>query len=213
MLKTTDVSVKIAGRNVVDEVSLECKPAQMIALTGPSGCGKTTLLNCLGLLIPPTSGLIEIDGEHAEKWSARKRRLFWQDKAAFIYQDYGLIDEESVDFNVRFRRAPLLRKHPKPEERLTDILTTVGLADRSRSRAAVLSGGEKQRVGIARAMYKKASYIFADEPTASLDADNRRKVTDLLLASAREGACVIIATHDEELAALADRRYRLDTAD
>ncbi|RTE48951.1 ATP-binding cassette domain-containing protein [Actinobaculum sp. 352] len=209
MIRTTDLSMSIAGRRVFEPLSLECPAGSVTALTGASGSGKTTLLNCLGLLLRPTKGRISIDDEDASAWSPRRRRRFWQEKAAFIYQDYGLIDDETVDFNIRFTRPRPLRRRPRPDQRLTEVLTTVGLADRADDHAAVLSGGEKQRVGIARAIYKGASYIFADEPTASLDEGNRQRVAELLLDSAANGACVVLATHDEELAAHADIRYRL----
>lgn len=118
-----------------------------------------------------------------------------------------MIDEETLAYNVTLRSrggGGIVRRRPVSGARLESVLDGVGLAGRERDRASVLLGGEKQRAGVARAIYKKAAYIFADEPTASLDADNRRVVTELLTRSAAAGACVVIATHDEALASIAD---------
>ena len=181
----------------------------MIALVGPSGCGKTTLLNCLGLLQRLSAGTVSVDGH--DMASDRARRRFWRREAAFIYQDYGLIEEETLAYNVTLRAPGLLRR-PRPDARLDGILETVGLAGRQAETASVLSGGEKQRAGVARALYKEASYVFADEPTASLDPDNRRIVTGLLERAAKAGACVVIATHDDALASRADVVHSLASA-
>jgi len=110
---------------------------------------------------------------------------------------------------VTLRASGIFRPKARTNSRLTDILQTVGLAGRESDPVSVLSGGEKQRVGVARALYKEASYIFADEPTASLDAGNRSNVTRLLTDAAAAGVCVVIATHDDELAAAADTVYQL----
>lgn len=109
------------------------------------------------------------------------------------YQDYGIIDDESVSFNVS------LRKIGSNQRQVNEVLKTVGLSGREKDRAMVLSGGEKQRLGIARAIYKNASVIFADEPTASLDEANRNLVISLLRDCAKRGVAIILATHDERL--------------
>ena len=171
-IEASDLGVTIAGRRILDGVTLTCRPGQVIALVGPSGCGKTTLLNCLGLLQRPSAGAVSVNGHDTA--SDRARRRFWRREAAFVYQDYGLIEEETLAYNVTLRAPGFLRCRPRPDARLDGILETVGLAGRQAETASVLSGGEKQRAGVARALYKEASYVFADEPTASLDPDNRR---------------------------------------
>lgn len=198
-----NVKYSISGREILHGVSAVCEPGSLIVLSGPSGCGKTTFLGILGLLTLPTSGTVNVG--HEKKWNARRRRLFWRDEAAFIWQDYGIIGEETVAYNVT------LRHHLSSEQkdRLEELLKTVGLGERSSQKAAVLSGGEQQRVGIARALWKKAHYIFADEPTASLDAVNRKSVYQLLRSATDKGACVIAATHDADLIALADQNVDL----
>ena len=211
-IEVTDLAVTIGSHTILDGVTLTCRPGEVLALVGASGSGKTTLLNCLGLLQRPTRGTIRVDEVDATGWGERPRQRFWRDKAAFIYQDYGLIDEDSLAYNVTLTQPGPFRRRPRISPRVEDTLATVGLAGRALDRVSVLSGGEKQRAGVARALYKKASYIFADEPTASLDADNRHTVTRLLAKAAADGACVVIATHDEELAAHADTAITLGTA-
>lgn len=199
------------GRHpLFEHVTLECKPGRTYALTGSSGCGKTTLLNILGMLLRPTAGSVSVDGRDATGWGDGRRRAFWRDQAAFVYQDYGIIPGESVLYNItlsRRGRGSGVRRLP---QRLREIIGDVGLHDLVGERVDVLSGGEKQRVGIARALWKNARYIFADEPTASLDADNRRLVTDLLFAGAARGACVVIATHDDVLSGGCDEVFDVE---
>lgn len=211
-IETDNLTVTIAGRVIVDGITLTCEPGEVLALVGVSGSGKTTLLNCLGLLQRPTTGLIAVEGKQTARWSDRARQRFWREKAAFIYQDYGLIEDETLAYNVTLRSPGILRRRPRPEPRVESTLASVGLAGRSADPVSVLSGGEKQRAGVARAIYKGARYIFADEPTASLDAENRHLVTGLLLQAAADGACVVIATHDEDLAGEASRVYAIEGA-
>jgi len=165
----------------------------MIALTGASGCGKTTLLNCLGLIQPIESGTILIDQKNATKWNDKEKTNFWHKYATFIYQDYGIIEDESVAYNITLDKSKIRKSE------VETILKKVGLSGRANEQAVVLSGGEKQRIGIARAILKNASIIYADEPTASLDSENRQIVIKLLKECALNGAIVILATHDDRL--------------
>lgn len=193
------ISVEICGKKIFSDVSFSMKSGQMIALTGASGCGKTTLLNCIGLIQPISKGSILINGSKADKWNDTKTTRFWNDNATFIYQDYGIIEDESVAYNITLNKSKMRIGEVK------DILRKVGLLGREKDMAMVLSGGEKQRIGIARALYKRAQIIYADEPTASLDASNRKAVIELLRQCTKQGAIVILATHDERLAAECDK--------
>lgn len=203
------ITVSAGGREILPPTSLSLAPGTSLALVGPSGSGKTTLLNALGMLVRVDSGRIELDGVAATAWKDARRRRFWHDQAAFIFQDYGLIDEESAAFNVVLSNPPLRPRSALRNRAALDALAAVGLAGREGERVSALSGGEKQRVGLARAIYKRARYIFADEPTASLDEANRERVTGLLLGERERGAAVLIATHDLELAKLCDHRHVL----
>ena len=204
-----NIHLTIDGRDILNKVSVDVPSGTSAAITGPSGSGKTTLLNCLGLLLPVTQGQILIDGVDVTKLSVARKRQFWRDNVAFIFQDYGLVPDESVGFNICMESAPILRRRKGWVTRVEEALAKVGLVGRSADQVAKLSGGERQRVSIARAIFKQARIIFADEPTASLDAVNRQNVHDLLLGEQERGATVVISTHDDHLAAACDEVVRL----
>lgn len=196
-----EVGVTIDGRAVLVGESLVCQPGVITGLVGPTGCGKTTLLNCLGLLRRPDVGHVELDGVDTSGWGSRQIQRFWRESAAFVLQEYGIIDDETVAYNVTLASHLLTNRVAGDLARLADVLGRVGLADRAAELASHLSGGEKRRLAIARAMYKEARVLFVDEPTASLDAANRRTVIELLAERAESGCTVIVATHDEEMMA------------
>ena len=204
-----DVTVVIDGRPVVDPAHLTCRAGAVTALVGPSGSGKTTLLNCLGLLRVPTRGHVLVDGTDTSGWRSAQRRQFWRHHAAFVLQDAGVMDEESVGFNVTMRSTILGNRTRGDRPRLLGALHATGLEGRDPEPAAHLSGGEKQRLAVARAIYKDAQVIYVDEPTASLDDANRHAVIDLFTALARSGCTVVVATHDAAVIAAADARYEL----
>jgi putative ABC transport system ATP-binding protein len=203
------VSVVIDGREIVRQASLVCEPGTMTALVGPSGCGKTTLLHCLGLLQQPTSGKVLVDGVDTSDWKAGQRRRFWKDSGAFVLQDYGVMEEESVAFNVVMKASIFGSRVLGDQTALAEALELTGLSGRNNELAAHLSGGEKQRLSIARAIYKNAKAVFVDEPTASLDEANRTRVIDLFRNLATRGCTVIVATHDDEMMAACDTRHSL----
>jgi putative ABC transport system ATP-binding protein len=208
-----NVNVKIDGQQVLHDESVCAKPGRTLALVGPSGSGKTTLLNVLSLLRRVDGGTVLVGGQDATAWDDRRRRRFWQEHAAFVFQDYGLIDEESVAYNVALSKLPLFAQRASRIAGVRDALERVGLDGRSAHKVSTLSGGEKQRVGLARAMFRSADVIFADEPTASLDRSNRSLVTNFLLEEAARGVAVIVATHDEVLMAACDQRLNLEGTD
>lgn len=209
-IQAHNVYIKLDGATVVDNATLTCTPGTMTALVGPSGSGKTTLLHCLGLMLAPTSGRVVIEGVEASNWSDRRRRRFWVDHAAFVLQDYGIIDDESVAFNITMSASLFRRRVHDRDGRIAEVLDHVGLSGRAGELAAHLSGGERQRLAIARAIHKQAQVIYVDEPTASLDDANRKLVITHLQERAREGSTVIIATHDHDVIAACDGRHELD---
>jgi putative ABC transport system ATP-binding protein len=203
------VSLSIGGRPVLRDETLCAARGRTLALVGPSGCGKTTLLNVLGLLHRPSNGRVLANGKDTTGWKDGQRRLFWQQHAAFVFQDYGLIDDESIAYNVALSRLSLFRSLRKHKASVEEALDKVGLGGRSGEKVSLLSGGEKQRVGLARAIFRRADVILADEPTASLDHSNRELVTRFLKSEAARGATVIIATHDEHLIRVCDEIHRV----
>lgn len=199
LIEAQDISVAIGGRLVLDGESVRCKPGIMTALVGASGSGKTTLLHCLGLLLPVDKGSILIDGKDVTRYGTTARRRFWRDHAAFVLQDYGIMDEESVAFNVTMQASVIGRRVSGNKEQLIQSLEQTGLKGRENEMAGHLSGGEKQRLALSRAIYKDADFLFVDEPTASLDATNRRMVIELLKNFAVRGRTVIVSSHDSEM--------------
>ncbi|MGG5176015.1 ABC transporter ATP-binding protein [Pseudarthrobacter sp. J1763] len=208
-LRADSVSVVIDGKPVLSSVSVEAKPGRMLVLAGKSGSGKTTLLNVLGLLGRVDTGSVVVAGQDATKWKDSQRRRFWRDHVAFVFQDYGLIEEASVEYNVTVGRRGLFGLRQSDRERVEQVLNHVLLSGRGKEQTARLSGGEKQRVGLARAMFRGADIVLADEPTASLDRKNRELVINFLIEEARRGATVVVATHDEGLMAAGDDLIRL----
>lgn len=197
-LQVTQLTVNIDKQPLLQGVNFQAQAGQLVGLVGPSGCGKTTLLNVLGLLLPAASGQIRYGGDDAAKWTSRKISKFWHDQASFVIQDAGIDEDESVLYNVTLRN--MLFSRQKPDQSALSALQKVGLCERARDSARVLSGGEQRRLAIARAIYRQSTVIFADEPTASLDEDNRLLVQSLLITEAQRGALVIASTHDLELA-------------
>lgn len=209
LIEAKGISVAIGGRTVLNDENVRCSPGKMTALVGPSGCGKTTLLHCLGLLLPINEGQILMDGKDVTNYSTKARRKFWRDHAAFVLQDYGIMDEESVAFNVTMKSSILGRRMKGNQERLSHVLEQTGLQGREDELAGHLSGGEKQRLALARAIYKDATVLFVDEPTASLDAHNRGKVIDLFADFAARGSTVIVSTHDSEMISACDAKHEV----
>ncbi|MEV7548257.1 ATP-binding cassette domain-containing protein [Amycolatopsis sp. NPDC089917] len=211
-IDAVNVGVRIDGRQIVADESLSCAPGTMTALVGPSGCGKTTLLHCLGLLHHPDSGQVFVDGTSTGSWKAKHIRRFWARSAAFVIQDYGIVDDESVAYNVAMSAGVFSNRVQADQRRLSAALDRTGLAGRGDDRASHLSGGEKQRLAIARAIYKDAAVIFVDEPTASLDSVNRSLVVELFLDRAEAGCTVIVATHDDEMMRACGTLHAVNTA-
>ena len=189
-------------------LSLSFEPGKLYALVGRSGSGKTTLLSLMAGLDLPTGGEIDFEGKPL---SGLDRDLYRRDDVAVIYQSYNLLPLLTVEENVAF---PLeLKKLPREEIRKTaqEQLRLVGLDEGYFKRLpAMLSGGEQQRVAVARALAAQARVILADEPTGNLDTDNASKVIELLRTLAHEqGVCVIVVTHDLSIADRADAVFRL----
>jgi putative ABC transport system ATP-binding protein len=194
--------------SILEEISLCVMPGEKVAIIGPSGSGKSTLLSLLGLLDTPTQGEICIDGEDISTLTENEMAKFRNENIGFIFQSFELISPFTVSENIL---APLEIGNKKTsKESLTDILTEVKMLERADALPHTLSGGEKQRVSIARALIHKPKLILADEPTGSLDRDTGERVLKLLLKSVQDyGATLIIITHDESIAARMDRIFEI----
>jgi putative ABC transport system ATP-binding protein len=192
-------------------VSLEVSAGETLYLTGPSGSGKTTLLSILGCILTPDEGSVQVLGEEVARMSARQRAAFRQRHLGFVFQSFNLFPLLSALDNIRLvlsmQDVGLRAATAQAEE----LFEQVGLADRGRVRAALLSGGECQRVAIARSLASRPALLFVDEPTASLDADNGRAAMTLLTHLVRErDVTLVVVTHDERIFPFADRIVRLE---
>jgi putative ABC transport system ATP-binding protein len=184
------------------------RAGELIMLTGESGSGKSTLLNLFGCLDTPTSGRIELFDLDAAAQTDRQRTRLRKEKIGFIFQDFHLIPVLSAVENVAY--ALELRGLPGGRRRAAETLVRVGLADRLNAQVNTLSGGQMQRVAVARALVGGPSLVLADEPTANLDTHNKDQVMRLLTTLCREeGAAVLLVTHDLNLSRWVDRVVHL----
>jgi putative ABC transport system ATP-binding protein len=188
-------------------VDLAIFPGEIVALVGPSGSGKSTLLNCAGMLTTPTTGNVQILGRDVHSASLRQRRRLWAHTIGYLFQDFALIEGSTIRANVEvvFGLALTPAARRARGERIGGALEDVGLGGREREPVYRLSGGEKQRVSIARLLAKRPAVILADEPTGSLDDANAERVLGHLRALASTGAGVLIATHSHLVVKHADR--------
>lgn len=194
--------------DVLHAVSLSAAVGESLALVGPSGSGKSTLLHLLGTLEKPTAGQIAIGGQDPNTLSEPELARFRNEQIGFIFQSHHLLPQYSALDNT------LVPSLAFPQEsragRARDLLTAVGLAQRLEHRPAELSGGECQRVAVARALINRPGLLLCDEPTGSLDRQTATTVADLLFTLHRsEDTVLVIATHDPELAERCDRRFAL----
>ena len=195
---------------VLRGVDLTLAPGEIVALVGPSGSGKSTLLQAVGLLEGGFSGSIRIAGEEASQLDDNNRTRLRREAIGFVYQFHHLLPDFTAEENVVLPQ--LIRgQEPKPTlERAQGLLDALGLAERRDHRPAQLSGGEQQRVAVARALANRPALVLADEPTGNLDEATADRVLDQFLRLVRgEGAAALVATHNERLAERMDRVLRL----
>ncbi|MBV8193607.1 MAG: ABC transporter ATP-binding protein [Alphaproteobacteria bacterium] len=198
------------ARLILDHVSLAVAPGTVVGIAGPSGAGKTTLLHVIAGLLRPDGGSVHWDGGELGALSEAARDRWRRDNVGLVFQDFQLLPELSVIENILL---PIRFDHwgtPRAKRDGAALLAArVGLDQRT-ARAGSLSRGEQQRLAIARALMRRPRLILADEPTASLDAENGARIGDLLIECARENeASLLLVSHDEALLARAAQRYRL----
>jgi putative ABC transport system ATP-binding protein len=189
--------------HALDNLSLEIGSGEFIAIIGPSGCGKSTLLNILGLLDTPDGGEYTIDGKRVDDLSNEQRARFRNEVFGFVFQSFNLLPRTSAYDNVLL---PLkYRKGDSRDQKVREVLASVGLSDRLKSRPNQLSGGQQQRVAIARALVNEPKIILADEPTGNLDTKTGLEIMDLFKEIHRTGTTVVMVTHNNELLHYATR--------
>ena len=197
--------------DVIKDVSLSIGKGEIVALVGQSGAGKSTLLHCLGLLDQPTSGEIIIKDVDVSNRSDKERTLIRRKIMGFVYQFHYLQPEFTALENVSIPLMIAGSAKKQAEDHAKDLLVSMGLEDRMSHRPARLSGGEQQRVSIARALANSPKILLADEPTGNLDEDTSARIFDLLMKAVKDrGVSALIATHNQRLAAQMDRVLTLE---
>ena len=190
-------------------VNIEVEDGEFIAIMGPSGFGKSTLLNILGLLDSPTEGKYWLNNEEVGHLKERERTAYRKGRIGFVFQNFNLIDELTVEENVDLQLKYLGVGKAERKERVLEILRKVKLSHRAKHYPHQLSGGQQQRVAIARAVVGKPSIILADEPTGNLDSKNGMEVMQLLSELNEEGTTIVMVTHSKHDATYASRIINL----
>ena len=200
---------ELVETHALRSLDLHVKEGEFVAVTGPSGSGKTTFLNIAGLLETFTDGEFTLDGENVKGLSDNQRSKLRNQKIGFIFQSFNLIPDlnlfDNCDVPLRYRGMPAGERRL----RIEDALGMVGLGSRIKHYPAELSGGQQQRAAIARALAGSPRLLLADEPTGNLDSQMARSVLELLEDIHRDGATIVMVTHDPELAARAQRNVHV----
>lgn len=192
MIQIRNLTKKFNEKTLFSNFNLDIESGDFVIVSGPSGCGKTTLLNMIGAIEKFDGGTIIVDGIDIKN---KKNHLhYFRTKIGFLFQNFALVDHKTVKDNLK-----LIRKDCKTSLSMEEALALVGLKNKINQKVFTLSGGEQQRVALARLMLKKCDIILADEPTGSLDKKNAEAVLDILKQLNRQGKTIILVTHDETL--------------
>ena len=195
--------------HALEDVHLEIKTGDYVAIAGPSGCGKTTLLSILGLLDTPSEGSYQLAGEAVATLTASQRARVRNRQIGFIFQAFNLIGDLTVYENVELPLTYRGMAGPDRKKRVMEALERVGMAHRVKHYPSQLSGGQQQRVAVARAVAGDPAILLADEPTGNLDSKNGEAVMNLLKELHSGGATICMVTHDPRYAEYADRSIHL----
>lgn len=210
MIKITNIHKSFGSLEVLKGISLEIGKGEVVSIVGPSGAGKTTLLQIIGTLDKPDEGIVEIDDIDTCKLSKKKLSDFRNQKIGFVFQFHQLLPEFTAMENIMIPAYIAGISTKEAKKRAKELLEFMNLTDRANHKPNELSGGEKQRVAVARALINKPAVILADEPSGSLDSKNKEELHQLFFKLRDEfGQTFVIVTHDEGLANICDRKIML----
>lgn len=200
MIKLENVTKTIGKKVILENLSLKINQGDLVAIVGKSGSGKSTLLNLLGLIDGDYSGHYEIFGQKNVLVNSAKSQAIIREHISYLFQNFALIDNETVEYNLMLALKYVKLSKKDKVKKIEEILERVGLSSTLHQKVSELSGGEQQRIAVARAILKPSQLLLADEPTGSLDPENRDLVLNFLLDMNKEGKTVIIVTHDAYVA-------------
>lgn len=206
MIKATNIHKSFDELEVLKGVNLDVQAGEIVSIVGPSGAGKTTLLQILGTLDKPNQGMVKVDGQDIGKMNEQQQAVFRNRQIGFVFQFHQLLPEFTALENVMIPALIANQNNKKAKQKAEELLHYLQLSDRLEHKPSELSGGEKQRVAVARALINDPKIILADEPSGSLDTKNKEELHKLLFdLRDKFGLTIVIVTHDKELAALSDR--------
>ena len=213
MIKVENLSKSFRTEEVetiaLNGVSFEVKDGEFVAIMGPSGCGKSTLLNILGLLDNPTGGKYWLDGKAVDSLKEKDRTDVRKGQIGFVFQSFNLIDELNVEENIELPLTYLNIPAKERKQKVQEIMKRMAISHRAKHFPHQLSGGQQQRVAIARAVVFDPKIILADEPTGNLDSKNGIEVMKLLTELNQEGTTIVMVTHSDRDASMAQRVIKL----
>lgn len=210
MIDIKNITKSFGSLQVLKGIDLHVDKGEVVSIVGPSGAGKTTLLQIMGTLDRPDSGQITIDGTDVQALKGKALSRFRNEKIGFVFQFHQLLPEFTALENIMIPAFIAGKSRSEAKERAIALLQFMGLADRASHKPAELSGGEKQRVAVARALMNKPAVILADEPSGSLDSKNKAELHQLFFdLRDKMGQTFVIVTHDDHLASITDRTIHL----
>lgn len=210
MIEIHNITKSFGSLQVLKGIDLSIDKGEVVSIVGPSGAGKTTLLQIIGTLDRPDSGTVSVDGIDTTSLSRKQLSDFRNQHIGFVFQFHQLLPEFTAIENIMIPAYIAGRSQKQAKERATELLQFMGLSDRATHKPAELSGGEKQRVAVARALVNHPAVILADEPSGSLDSKNKAELHQLFFDLREKfNQTFVIVTHDEQLAQITDRTIRL----
>ncbi|MBE6287332.1 MAG: ABC transporter ATP-binding protein [Mediterranea massiliensis] len=210
MIQLQGITKSFGTLQVLRGIDLQIAKGEIVSIVGPSGAGKTTLLQIMGTLDAPDSGIVCIDGIQVNKMKERELAAFRNQRIGFVFQFHQLLSEFTALENVMIPAFIAGKTEREAKKTAQELLTMIGLAERSHHKPNELSGGEKQRVAVARALINRPAVVLADEPSGSLDTKNKEELHQLFFDLREKlGQSFVIVTHDEGLAKLTDRTIHL----
>ena len=202
MIEIQKLSKSFGSKTLFQDFNLSIEQGEYVVFSGASGCGKTTLLNMIGSLEDYDSGHILVDG--LDIGNRKNQQKYLREKVGFLFQNFALMEDKTVMENLE-----IVKKSNRSAVSIEEVLEKVGMEGSQSSKVYTLSGGEQQRIALARLMIKKCDIILCDEPTGSLDRENGKKIMDLIMGMNQSGKTVILVTHDETYKSIGGRIVEL----